>query len=124
MTNNKSFLESFKIAFLGIISALKKEKNFRIIFLIGVIVILFTIIFKLNSLEKSIVFLTIFIVLSLELINSQIEKFLDLLQPEKHPKVKVIKDFSAAAVLLFSFGSLIIGVLIFLPYLIEKILKM
>ena len=61
--------------------------------------------------------LTILVVLSLELINSQIEKFLDLIQPEHHPRVKIIKDFSAGAVLLSAIGSVVIGLLIFWPHI-------
>ncbi|MCX6722618.1 MAG: diacylglycerol kinase [Candidatus Staskawiczbacteria bacterium] len=64
---------------------------------------------------------TILVVLSLELINSQIEKFLDIIQPEHHPRVKIIKDFSAGAVLISVIGSIIIGFLIFWPHIIEII---
>lgn len=71
----------------------------------------------LGAIEKSILLLTMMVVLSLELINSQVEKFLDILHPDHHPRVKIIKDFSAGAVLLSSLGSIIIGLLIFWPYL-------
>jgi diacylglycerol kinase len=77
----------------------------------------------LNSIEKSILLLTILVVLSLELINSQIEKFLDVVQPDLHPKVKEIKDFSAGAVLLSVLGSVIIGILVFLPYVVDFIIS-
>ncbi len=116
---NENFLNSFKTAFKGVITALKKEGNFRIQFSIGLAVIFFMIILDLSSIEKSILFLTILVVLSLELINSQIEKFLDLIHPDLHPKVKIIKDFSAGAVLISALGSVIIGLMIFLPHIIK-----
>jgi diacylglycerol kinase len=119
MFKNQSFLTSIKIAVLGLKSAFKEERNFRIQFLIAVIVSLLMVVFKLNSIEISILILTMLVVLSLELINSQIEKFLDLIQPEHHPRVKIIKDFSAGAVLLSVIGSVVIGLLIFWPYLIK-----
>jgi diacylglycerol kinase len=115
----ENFLNSFKIALLGIITAFKKERNFRIQFLIGTVVIFFMIILGLDSIEKSILILTILVVLCLELINSQIEKFLDLIHPDIHPRIKIIKDFSAGAVLLSAIGSIIIGILIFLPHIIN-----
>lgn len=121
MTKNQKFSTSIKIAVLGLKSAFKEERNFRIQFLIGLIVIFFTIILGLNSIEKSILFLMVLVVLSLELINSQIEKFLDLIQPEHHPRVKIIKDFSAGAVLLSIIGSVVVGILIFWPYAIKFI---
>ncbi len=123
MAKNKNFLNGLKIAFLGLQAAFKEERNFRIQFLIAVIIIILMIVCKLNPIEKSILLLTILVVLSLELINSQIEKFLDLIQPDHHPRVKIIKDFSAGAVLISAFGSIIIGVLIFMPYIINFIEK-
>ena len=119
MSKNENFPKSFKIALFGLKSAFKEENNFRTQFIIAVIVICFVIFFGLNSIEASIIFLTILVVLSMELINSQIEKFLDIIQPEHHPRVKIIKDFSAGAVLLSVMGSIVIGFLIFWPYVIK-----
>ena len=106
---------------MGIVATFKEERNFRIQLLIGSIVILFMMVLSLNYIEKSILLLTILMVLSLELINSQIEKFLDIIQSDHHPMVKRIKDFSAGAVLLSVLGSIVIGILIFLPYIISLI---
>jgi diacylglycerol kinase len=108
---------SLKIAFYGLISAFKEERNFRIQVLIAAFVVMLIGFFGLNPIETSILLLTIMAVLSFELINSQIEKFLDILHPDHHPRVKIIKDFSAGAVLLSAIGSVIIGVLIFWPHL-------
>ena len=113
----QKFLDSIKIAILGLKSAFKEERNFRIQFIIAVIVLFLSTFFGLNAIEDSILILTILVVLSLELINSQIEKFLDLIQPDHHPRVKIIKDFSAGAVLLSAIGSIIIGILIFMPHI-------
>jgi len=60
--------------------------------------------------------LTVISVLTLEMINTSIERILDLLHPEKHPEIKIIKDISAAAVLLAALGALVIGLKIFIPY--------
>lgn len=118
---NKNFLNSLRIAFFGIKCALEKEKNFRIMFLIAVIVVVLMIVLDLSTVEKSILLLTIFVILSLELINSQIEKILDFIQPELHQKVKTIKDLSAGAVMLSSLGSIVLGIIIFLPRIIDLI---
>lgn len=118
-----NFLNSIRVAFFGIKSTLKKERNFRIQFLIATVVIFLMVVLGLNPIEKSILFLTISVVLSLELINSQIEKFLDLIEPEIRPKVRTIKDLSAGAVLFSVLGSIVIGFLIFLPYIIKLIVR-
>ena len=116
---NQKFLKRLNIAFWGILFAFKEERNFRIQSLIAIAVIFLMIILNLNYIEKSVLLLTILVVLSFELINSQIEKFLDIIQPEHHPRVKIIKDFSAGAVLLSAIVSVIIGTLIFSPYIIN-----
>ena len=116
---NQKIKDSFKIAIWGLGAAFKEERNFSIEFIIGVLVMFFMIVLKLSPIEESILLLTILVVLSLELINSQIEKFLDIIQPEHHPRVKIIKDFSAGAVLLSALGSIAIGILIFLPHIIN-----
>lgn len=121
MDKNQNFSKSFKTAVFGLKSAFKEEKNFRVQFTIAIIVVFFILFFRLNSVEASIIFLTILVVLSLELINSQIEKFLDIIQPDHHPRVKIIKDFTAGAVLLSVLGSIVIGLLIFWPYLVKYI---
>ena len=114
---NQTFLSSLKIAVYGLVSAFKEEKNFQIQCFIAVLVFMATMVFGLTDIEKSIIILTILVVLSLELINSQIEKFLDLIEPNHHPRVKIIKDFSAGAVLISIIGSVLIGLLIFTPYI-------
>jgi len=73
--------------------------------------------FPLSALKKAILFLTIFIVLSLEIINSTFEKLIDFLNPKFNPYIGEIKDMAAGAVLLAAIGSIIIGIIIFLPYL-------
>lgn len=119
MIKNQSFSTSFKIALYGLVSAFKEERNFRLQCVAGAAVIVTMVVLGLTPVEKSILMVTILMVLSLELINSQIEKFLDLIEPNHHPRVKIIKDFSAGAVLLSAIGSVVIAALIFLPHLIS-----
>ena len=111
-------LKSFKNAFQGLKSALN-EQVFRIFCFISVLVIILMIVLGLSVLEKIVLILIIIFVLILELLNCQIEKFLDINHSTYHPKIKMIKDISAGTVLLACFGALIIGFLIFLPYFLR-----
>jgi len=115
--NFKKLISSFKIAFSGLKHAFLKEQTFRIQVIIGCLAVFLMFYFPLSSIKRAFIGLFIVLVLSLELINSQIERVLDFLVPNEHPKVKIIKDLSAAAVLLTSVGAAIIGIIIFLPYL-------
>lgn len=119
MTQRQNFLTSLKISFYGLFSAFKEERNFIIQSIIGLFVLIFAVLLGLNRIEMSIIILVILFVLCLELVNSQIEKFLDLIQPDHHPRVKIIKDFSAGAVLISAIGSVVIGILIFMPHIIK-----
>ena len=49
------------------------------------------------------------LVLALELVNTALEAVVDLVSPQPHPLAKVAKDAAAAAVLLASFGALVVG---------------
>lgn len=114
-------LKSFKVAFEGLKDALLHERNFRIQVVIFLFVIVAGFIFQLSATEWSIILLCAAIVLSAEIFNSAIEKLCNHVTPEIHPLIKKIKDFSAAAVLLAAFISVIIGGIIFLPKIIEII---
>lgn len=110
-------LSSFKYAFRGLNEALKSEKNLKIHFLASILVLFWAILLKFNFLEFSILILTIFLVIILELINTVVEKLLDIVHPDFSEKVRIIKDVSASIVLLGAIASIIIGAFLFLPKL-------
>jgi len=56
-------------------------------------------------------------VLSFELVNTMAERIIDLVEPRWQDKIRDIKDVLAAAVLIAALGSIIIGLIIFWPYL-------
>lgn len=111
----KKFIKRFDHAFDGLKSAIS-EQVFGIFCEIALVVIALMFIFKVSLYEKIVLILTVTFIMTLELINSRIERILDLFQPNQDPKVKIIKDISAAAVLLACLGAAIIGILIFWPY--------
>lgn len=113
----KKFIRSFQCAFHGLKYAFLKEQTFRIQIIIALVVIALMFYFNVSPLEKVILLAMIFLVLSLELVNTTAEKILDIVEPNSRPKVRIIKDTMAAAVLVSAFGALIIGLIIFLPYL-------
>lgn len=115
-------IKSFKNAFSGIRYALK-ENTFKILCFIAVIILSLSFFFKISTTEIAIIIISISIVLGLELLNSQVERTLDIVNPNYNEKVKEIKDISAAAVLIASIGSFFVGLLIFLPYFLKIILK-
>lgn len=73
----------------------------------------------LSSTEWSVVFLAVALVLVLELLNSAVERIIDLLKPRLHHYVADIKDITAGMVLVASVGSVMVGLAIFMPHLVE-----
>lgn len=114
---------SFKYALEGIFSALKTEPNLKFHFLAGAIVIFLGWFFMISILEWIIVIIMMGLVISLELTNTAIEAMVDYLIPNIHPVAKKVKDISAGAVLIASIAALIIGLLVFLPYLTPFFIK-
>jgi len=113
----RRLIKKFLFAFRGIKAAYKQEQSFRIQLIIAVIVIISGVIVHVSTIEWIFIIIAIGTVLSLELLNSMIEKFLDNLHPEAHERVKIIKDISAATVLIASCMAIIIGLIIFIPYI-------
>jgi len=118
MVNFRKLKLAFKVAIRGLGLVIKEEQTFRIQVVAAVLVIFFMFYFPLTASERTILILAIVLVLSLELLNSQIERILDLLQPNFDPRIRRIKDLSASAVLVVSIGSFFVGLLIFLPYVL------
>jgi len=114
--NLKKFFKSFRHAFRGLKYVLKNEQNFQLEILLGFFVIILMFVFDIRDWQKVALFLVIFSVLAVELINTILERVVDILKPRVHPYAQLIKDVMAAAVLMASIGAVVIGLIIFLPY--------
>lgn len=113
--------KSVLYALRGIGYTYRNEVNFRIQVFFGLIVFFLSFVLQMKVSEKIILVMMIAFVLVLELINTTIEMFLDLLKPRLSPQVEMVKDIAAGAVLLASVGSFVVGCIIFIPYIIELI---
>lgn len=115
----KKLFKSFSYAIEGIIHAAKKERNLRIHLTVTVLVCLFGLWFSISITEWLIILLTIAGVISLELVNTALERVVDLVTTEHRPLAKQAKDVAAGAVLIFAFIAVIIGIVIFLPKILQ-----
>ena len=118
---NKNLIDSFKHAFEGIGVAIKSERNLQIHIVIMFLVIILGIILKISVVEWFVCLLLFGGVISLEMINTAIETTVDLITMERNPKAKLAKDASAGAVLVMAIVSVIIGLIIFVPKILEVI---
>ena len=104
---------AFKFAFSGIVETAKNERTFRIELIIGVLALIASALLQLQPIEWALIIVLIVLVLVLELINSALERLVDLATHDEHPLAKYTKDAAAAAVLVASIGAAIVGAIIF-----------
>ena len=111
--------KSFVYATRGIISAFKTEQNLLVHTIALIINVILMIVLKLNTLECALIAVVITLVFALEMVNTAIEYAIDMAMPQIHPLAKISKDVSSGAVLMASIGALAVGLIIYLPKIIE-----
>lgn len=77
--------------------------------------------FHLSLIEWAVILLTIGLVLITEMINSVIERVMDFIQPGYDERIKEIKDIAAGVVLVTALISVVVGILIFGPKIMQFI---
>ncbi len=110
---NKSFTNAWK----GLLLAFREEKSFRYQVAVAIVVAILILLFPLERWEVAILILCIGAVLVLELLNSIIERFVDMVKPRVHDYARMVKDISAAAVLVMAITAVILAIIIFWPHL-------
>ncbi len=115
----KKFFNAVLFAWQGIRQFFSQDRNGKIQLVIGMIAITLGFTVSLTAYQWLLVLLCIGMVISLEMINSAIERYCDLVTTDFHPGIKIIKDVAAGAVLVASIMSLIIGLIIFIPALVQ-----
>ena len=106
---------SFLFACQGVREAVRTERNIRIHLAMALVVILFGWYFSLNAMEWLFILAAIAGTITLELVNSAIERVVDLATDQIHPLAKQAKDMAAGAVFIYALFSIVVGLIIFLP---------
>lgn len=113
------FARGFSYAFSGLSYAFKSQLNFKVHIFVAFLVGIFGCWLSLSANEWLWIIVAIGMVLVTELLNTAIEVLVDLVSPEIHPKAKIIKDVAAGAVLIMAITAAIIGMIIFIPKLLQ-----
>lgn len=111
----KEFCKGFVYAFCGICRTFWEEKNMRFHFVLSVYMYCYLLIYDFFTLSKGdwiAIVLATALVFAAELINTAVEKTVDLCTDEFHPLAKFAKDASAGAVLVCAIGAVVIGVVV------------
>lgn len=107
------FISSFNYAVQGIISVLKTEKNMKFHYLAAIAIIIISLFFDISSTEFMLMLFAIVLVVFAEMINTAIERTIDLVVQEYNPIAKYVKDVAAGAVLITAINAIVVAYLVF-----------
>lgn len=119
MIDLRHLIKSFGYAFAGLKHAYQFDQNLRIHLVMALLVILASLFFHVTPFEMGILGVMILLVMVTEMINTAIENMVDLITKEHREEAKIAKDVASGMVLLTAVGSMIVGILIFVPYILR-----
>ena len=111
--------KSFGYAFQGIFNTIRTERNIKIHCAAAILVKIFGIWLQISTTDWMICFILFGLILALELVNTAVEATVDLFTEERKPLAKKAKDAAAGAVLIAAIFAVVIGILIFIPKLLD-----
>ena len=118
-----AIINSFKYAFRGLKEVISTERNVKVHLIFALLAVVLSVLLRLQLIELLFVIISITIVLFAEIINTALEKTLDLISQENSHKVQLIKDMAAAAVLLTALNAIVVALVVFAPKLVDYITR-
>lgn len=111
-----SLVTSLHRAVRGVLLAFRTQANVRRHVAMIVLVLVASLIVPLASWQAVAVIIVMAFVFVVELVNTSIERFMDMVKPQFHDAARDVKDVAAGAVLIAALASVCIGFIIFGPY--------
>lgn len=108
-------LKSFKFAFNGAYKLITTEHSIMVQFSIAILLNIAGFYFGISKTDWLFQTLAIGLVLSIEGLNTSVEKIADFIHPNFHHKIGFIKDIAAGAVFFAALTALSIGIIIYYP---------
>lgn len=110
-------IKSMKYAVIGAYKLANTEHSVISQISVGVIITIAGFYFEITKTEWLFQTLAIGLVLSVEGLNTAVEKIADFIHPEYHERIGFIKDIAAGAVFFAAMTAIIIAAIIYIPYL-------
>jgi len=117
----RRFLTSVRYALSGIALAVRKERNMRIHLIATAVVVLLALWIGLRPVEWAVLLALFGLVIGLELVNTAVERVVDLVSPERKPLAKEAKDAAAGGVLAAALFAAAVGLILLGPPLWDKL---
>lgn len=108
-------LKSIGFAIKGVFKLITTEHSIMVQFSLAIIMIIAGFFFQISREEWMLQILAFGLVLSVESLNTAIEKIADFVHPEFHDRIGFIKDIAAGAVMFAAMAAMAIGLLIYVP---------
>jgi len=112
MMKSNTLKDSFMNAWEGLKYAVKTQKNMRIHLSAAFIVLLMSWLLSISARELIYIIFAISFVLFAEMINTAVEKTVDLFMSTYHPLAKTAKNVAAGAVLIATINAVVVGLII------------
>lgn len=113
MNGVRKWLSGFRYAYEGLKYALFTQRNMKFHFFVAFAVLIAALILHVTAIEILFIMLSITLVVVTELINTAIEKTVDLAMPNQHPTAKIAKDVAAASVLVTAVFAVAVALIVF-----------
>lgn len=113
MNGVRKWLSGFRFAYEGLKYALSTQRNMKFHFFVSFAVLIAALILHVTAMEILFIMLSITLVVVTELINTAIEKTVDLAMPNQHPIAKIAKDVAAASVLVTAVFAVAVALVVF-----------
>ncbi|MEE1045326.1 MAG: diacylglycerol kinase family protein [Olegusella sp.] len=117
--SHPTFRRSFLFAIQGFRTAVRQERNIKVMLAGGAVAVVAGLIIGLDLMSWAIVTLCCGVVISSELVNTAIETVVDLVSPEFHPLAGRAKDIAAASELVLCVAVGIVGLLVYVNALLR-----
>ncbi len=116
--NTKSVINIIKYSINGIRTYMEEGKSFVLYSFAAILEIIFGFIFKVNGLEWILIICMLGVLLSVELLNTGIERACDAITTEYNPLIEKAKDCGSGATFVIFIVTVILNIIIFYPKVI------
>ena len=113
--NTKSVMNIVKYSLNGIKTYMEEGKSFILYSFAAILEVIFGFIFKVNGLEWILIICMLGVILSIELLNTGIERACDAITKEDNPLIKKAKDCGSGATFIIFIVMVILNIIIFYP---------
>ena len=120
----RRFLDSVKCAAAGIALAVRKERNMRIHLCATAVVALLALWLEVRPVEWAVLLALCGLVIGLELVNTAVERVVDLVSPKRQPLAKEAKDAAAGGVLAAAMFAAAAGLILLGPRLWDRLMEL